>query len=102
MAADEASFSTEMFSTSAGVRSLSEPGMPSINTSGLGVAPNEPTPRMRMVPASWPGLPLDWVMVTPGIRPVSMLDTSGTERDSISLLSMVEMEPMTFTFFWMP
>ena len=99
MAADEASFNTEIFSISDGVKSLQLPGSPSIKIKGSGVAPKEPTPRTRIEASSLPGLPLLWVIVTPERWPVSMFETFETPRDSNCLLFTVDIDPTTSTFF---
>ena len=67
MAAEAASFSTEIFSTSAGLTSPIAPGAPSMMTSGE-LSFIEVMPRMRMV-ALAPGAELVLVTVTPGKAP---------------------------------
>jgi len=78
------------------------PGIPSTSTRALGVAPNEPTPRIRISPESSPGLPEVCRTVTPGIWPMIALVTEGVERFCNLSAVTVEMEPTTLTFFSTP
>ena len=102
IAAVAASFNTEIDSMSLGLISVMLPGIPSINIKASGVAPNDPTPRTRIVPVFSPGRPPGCVIVTPGICPVNADTTEDVARFSSFSASIIAIEPMTLTFFCVP
>ena len=101
MAEAAASFRTEMFSMSFGSTLLMLDSTPSTMTIAL-ASPIVPIPRTRSTPASEPGCPEVWTMVTPGIWPASILVTVELVRFDSFPASMVATEPVRFTFFWVP
>jgi hypothetical protein len=57
---------------------------------------------MRMAPPSAPGAPDGVVTVTPGAIPCKATDAETTGRFSKVEASIVDTEPVTLTFFWVP
>ena len=79
------------------------PSIPSMSTSGaVELPPNELIPRMRMAPPSAPGAPDGVVTVTPGAIPCKATDAETTGRFPKVEASIVDTEPVTLTFFWVP
>ena len=102
MAADEASFSTDMLSMSAGFNTLNASfvGMPSMTNSGL-LSFTEPTPRIRTATPS-PGAPVDCVTRTPDDLPCNAWSILATGRRAMSLAVIVETAPVRSLRFWAP
>ena len=102
MAAEAASFNTEILSMSLGSTSfIVLVSIPSTKIYGSAVF-NVPTPRTRIVAPSCPGRPWPAVIVTPGIVPCKAVDTFCTGRLSNILLSTWATAPVIFTFFCVP
>ena len=64
--------------------------------------PMVPTPLTLMVVPDSPGWPVGFVTVTPGSSPCSPELTLEIGRVEISSLSIIDTEPVRFTFFWVP
>ena len=92
----EASFSTEIVSTSFGSRSAKSRSTPSTSTRGA-----EPfqldTPRMSSVASFSPGWPLVWMLVTPERLPARALVMFVVPELTSDLLSTWEMAPTTLS-----
>ena len=73
----------------------------SIRIRGLVLAPNVVIPRTKKSALSWPGSPLRWYAITPATLPASAVVRllEGTFKVATSI---VEMEPMTLSFFCLP
>src|SRR5690606_41381973 len=75
----------------------------STNTKGDWPAvPNVPIPRIRIVPASPPGLPELCVTVTPGATPCSAMEVCPTGFQLISSLLITDTDPVKLTSFVVP
>ena len=104
MADAEASFSTDIDSTSFGLMSLMEPskGEPSTTMSGLELALMEPTPRMRMVGPPLVGSPDPEITWTPGEVPASALVTFVETFFSMASLLTIAADPVKELFVDVP
>ena len=101
MAAEAASFRTEMLSMSAGLRKSMPPvGMPSTTHRGSALL-SEPVPRIRI---DWvdPGCPEFWVTWTPAARPCRACSVLSTGTEVASLTSMVPTAPEILLLCWLP
>src|SRR5262245_12265514 len=101
MAAEEASFKTEMLSTSLGSILFKEPGIPSTNIKAEGFAPKDPTPRI-LIELPTPGCPLLLETVPTGIIPARACDNWPTARLLISFAFTCDTDPISCDFFWEP
>ena len=96
MALAEASFRTDIDSTSAGLMSFTEPsyGMPSTMTRGELLALIEPMPLILMVAPPAAGSPEGIVICTPGAVPAKALVTSVVTLFPIVSLLTTDAEPV--------
>ena len=101
MAAEEASFKTEILSISFGSTTFISPSTPSIKTIGLDTL-NDPKPRIKILPVSLPGCPPALVTVTPGAKPCKPWETFDIGLDAKDLESTDATAPVMFTFFCEP
>ena len=92
----EASFRTEIVSTSFGSRSAKSRSTPSTRTKGAEPFQLE-TPRISSVASFSPGWPLDWMLVTPDSLPVRALVIFAVPELTSDLLSTCEMAPTTLS-----
>ena len=103
MADEAASFSIEMFFISWGLISLiAQPATPSITTSGSALF-NVPTPRIRIVEVSKPGVfPPELVTVSPEANPARAFSALVTGRSAKASMLTEETAPERFAFFCEP
>ena len=101
MAADAASFRTEIVSISLGSTKLRFELIPSTSMSGF-ESPIVPIPRILMVPASCPGSPDLCVTVTPAAIPCKAIDVWVTGFFASSSPSIDATEPVRLIFFCTP
>ena len=71
---------------------------PSTRTSGDEFT-HEPMPRIRIVAPSYPGSPLLWRVMIPGMAPPNELESDGAADCSRSLTSTCVREPVIVAFF---
>src|SRR5690606_7325746 len=102
IAADDASFSTSIDSTSFILTLfMLAPGNPSITTRGSLLAEMDPAPLTRMIGGA-PGLLLVLDMFTPARRPARSNSGRPTGTWSKILYSTLAIGPVTELFFWVP
>ena len=102
MAADEASFNTDIDSMSLGLIWLMSPSTPSISTSGSLLLAMDDTPRMRIEPWSCPGCPEFWTTSIPEIMSCRAIEAWVMGRFSRSLTDTFSADPSRLTFFCVP
>ena len=101
-AVEEASFNTEIFSTSSGLTAFKSPSTPSTNTKAEPPAPMEVTlPRILILPVLT-GLPSTIEIVKPGTSPCKERTTFGLLLFSSTSPDTLEIAPMMSRLFCTP
>ena len=101
MAAEAASFRTDIDSMSLGSTLSNDDSNPSMMTSG-DESLSVPMPRTVIVPPSAPGWPEVWVTCTPVILPCRASDTSVIGRFLKSAVETVDTAPVSFSLLVVP
>ncbi|MNE17241.1 hypothetical protein D3C80_1102150 [compost metagenome] len=102
IAADDASFNTDMLSTSLGLTSFSAPGTPSMTTRGE-ASFIVPLPRINRSNPSAPGLPEVCAILSPEALPTKAEAKFIFGRLTVDSSNLtLETDPVRFSFFCFP